>query len=159
MQRSEFPPHRSACEGYLTVKNVSGASISSSKGPQGALSLSLSPLFSLSLSNGARPFRFTGEYPFRIGTKNTTIVVDTLVQLRGTSGYSGPSKYHRGVEVRRRIKNSTGGFVTAVARDTRFCIARVRLYDRTRAFALQPLADCENEKDRENANEIFLRLS
>lgn len=49
--------------------------------------------------------------------------------------------------------------MTAVARDTRFCIARVRLYDRTRAFALQPLADCENEKDRENANEIFLRLS
>lgn len=41
MQRSEFPPHRSLCEGYLTVKNVPGAPISSSKGPQGALSLSL----------------------------------------------------------------------------------------------------------------------
>lgn len=46
--------------------------------------------FSFSLSNRVRPFRYRHEYPFRIGAKNTAVVADTLVQLRGVPRVTGP---------------------------------------------------------------------
>lgn len=105
------------------------------EGPAGrSSSLSLSPpFFSLPLEWGASlPFCRGVSLPHWREKYNRS-----CRYTRAITGHFGPSKYHRGVEVRRCIKNSTGGFVTAVARDTRFCIARVRLYDRTRAFTLQ----------------------
>jgi len=87
MQRSEFPPHRSVWvpnrekRAWCTNIELEGL-----KGPR---ALSLSPslsLLSFSLSKRVRPFRYRREYPFRIGAKNTAVVTDIFVQLRGYLG-------------------------------------------------------------------------
>lgn len=147
MQRSEFPLHRSVCEGYLTVKNVPGAPIS--KGPRDSLSLFLPPLFSFSLSNGVRPFRYRREHSLpHSREKYSHSCRYTLVQLRGYLG--PPPPRFTGVFTPRSIgwvskrgeSLKTRNRRTTVAHDTRF-YARTRFvyttayYTYTRPFALQ----------------------
>jgi len=146
MQWSEFPPYRSVCEVYQTVKNVPGAPISSlvgSKGPRGSLPLERGAFLPL-----------TSEYSFRIRAKITVVVVNTHTHThthtRAITNHSSArrSKFCQRVKVRRHIRNAIDRrFVAAVARDMRFYIARSFIRPRITHTDIRVYSLSESEAD------------